>query len=71
MDFQIKKLRFMILIYQKLNLYQICEERIELWNSRHSLYHLGTANYDNVMKNQKASLAHLELLCCASQVAET
>ena len=61
----------MILIYQRLNIYHRHDKRIQLWHSRDSLYHLGTAHYDSVMKNQKASLAHLELQCCASQEDET
>ena len=43
----------------------------ELWHSKHKLYHLGTTHYDSVLRNQQASLVHLELQSCASQEAKT
>ena len=69
-DYKRKDMIFMILIYQWLNIYQKNEKIIELWHSNHKLYHLGTAHYDSVMRNQRAFLAHMEILPCASQEAE-
>ena len=70
-DYQRKDLIFLILIYQRLNIYHRHEKRIELWHSKHKLYHLETMHYNSVLRNQQASLVHLELRSCASQESET
>ena len=41
------------------------------FGTQHKLYHLGTVQYDIVLRNQQASLVHLELQSCASKEAET
>ena len=64
-DYKRKYMIFVIIIYQR------NYKRIELWHSNHKLYHLGTAQYDIVLRNHQASLVHLELRSCASKKAET
>ena len=59
MDYKRKDMIFLIIIYYKMNIYLRREEHILLCYSRHSLYHLGTAHYDNVLKNQHASKSEL------------
>ena len=70
-DHRRKVLIFLIMIYQRINIYQIHDKMRELWHSKNNLYHLGTTQYDIVLRNQQASLVHLELQSCASQEAET